>query len=155
MQVRTHSSPAFASATGYLIWDHDRLLRLLAGIETSVEHGRLAGARRAYTRVHRRYLRHLRLEEEFVFPVFAARAGLLGGPTVVLRQEHEELRRALQLMEGALDALDADGFGVGLRHFREMMSGHRSKEERVLLPTMDALLSQAERKAFVERLRRE
>jgi len=148
-------SLAFAGPAAYLTWDHNRVLRLLDEIEIQVHDNHIQQARRAYARVQRDYLRHLRLEEELVFPVFAARAGLTGGPTVGLREEHGELRRALELMDAGLAAADAKAFDDGLSYLRAVLPGHRSKEERLLFPTMDSLLSGKERQAFVDRLQRE
>ena len=50
--------------------------------------------------------RHIRLEEEIVFPLFEARSGIVDGPTAVMRDEHRCLRRALALMRAGIEARD-------------------------------------------------
>lgn len=155
MEADLAMTASFGSATAYLTWDIERLLAGLQGVIEEVDAGRLSDARRAFAGVERGFHRHLRIEEELVFPVFDARTGIVGGPTATLRLEHLELRRALGMMRDALDCRDAAGFHEGLGYLSATLPAHRSKEEHVLFPAMDVLLSGREREIFAERVQRE
>jgi hemerythrin-like domain-containing protein len=80
--------------------------------------------------------------------------GIVGGPTAALRDEHRELARSVVLMREALERDDAEAFQDALRLLATTLRQHCSKEERVLFPTTDAALSESERAAACERLRR-
>jgi iron-sulfur cluster repair protein YtfE (RIC family) len=100
-------------------------------------------------------LRHLRIEEELLFPVFEARSGMLNGPTDVMRDEHRQVRMALALMRRGLQQTDTATYLDGLRFFASVLPDHNAKEEHILYPTLDSLLRPSERAALVSRLQRE
>ncbi len=142
----------FEDVTTYLSWDHDRLDAILAGVCVRVDAGELAEAEADYGAFMTGLSRHIRLEEELVFPLFEARTGVTGGPTTVMRAEHREIERALEMMRDGLAALSSEGFRDGLRFLRTVLPDHNAKEEHVLYPTTDRVLSADERSTFVARL---
>jgi iron-sulfur cluster repair protein YtfE (RIC family) len=145
----------FESVTSYLAWDHDRLDEGLRSVSSAVGKGRFAEAAAGYEEFEHGLLRHLRIEEELIFPVFEARSGMLNGPTDVMRDEHRQVRMALALMRRGLLQADANAYGDGLRFFESVLPDHNAKEEHILYPTLDRLLRPAERAALVSRLQRE
>lgn len=145
----------FETVTAYLGWDHDRISAALADATAAVAESRFEEAARHYGRFEHGLLRHVRIEEELLFPVFEARSGIVGGPTVVMRDEHRQVRTALGLMGGGLERRDASAFDDGRRFFDAVMPDHNAKEEHILYPTLDGLLNAAERAALVTRLQRE
>ena len=145
----------FESVTSYLAWDHDRLDEGLRSVSSAVGKGRFAEAAAGYEEFEHGLLRHLRIEEELIFPVFEARSGMLNGPTDVMRDEHRQVRMALALMRRGLLQADATAYGDGLRFFESVLPDHNAKEEHILYPTLDRLLRPAERAALVSRLQRE
>ena len=145
----------FESVTSYLAWDHDRLDQALRSVSAAVRNGWFEEASARYDRFESGLLRHLRVEEELVFPVFEARSGMTSGPTDVMRDEHRHVRQALQVMRRGLQGSDADGYEDGLRFFDSVLPDHNAKEEHILYPTLDRLLRPAERAALVSRLQRE
>ena len=145
----------FESVTSYLAWDHDRLDEGLRSVSSAVGKGRFAEAAAGYEEFEHGLLRHLRIEEELIFPVFEARSGMLNGPTDVMRDEHRQVRMALALMRRGLLQADATAYGDGLRFFDSVLPDHNAKEEHILYPTLDRLLRPAERAALVSRLQRE
>ncbi|HLA76195.1 MAG TPA: hemerythrin domain-containing protein [Vicinamibacteria bacterium] len=142
----------FDGVTSYLSWDHDRLDAILAEVCRRVEAGQLGEAEAGYREFLTGLRRHIRLEEELVFPLFEAKTGVTGGPTAVMRAEHLEIERALGMMQDGLSQKDANGFREGLQFLRSVLPDHNAKEEHVLYPTTDRVLSAEERSAFVERL---
>jgi iron-sulfur cluster repair protein YtfE (RIC family) len=145
----------FHSVTTYLSWDHDRLNALLVEVTAEVDAGRLEEARLAYRRWEQGFTRHLRIEEELLFPLFEARAGIVAGPTETMREEHREARRAVATMREGLGRRDVEVFREALQFLRSILPGHMSKEERLLYPATDGLLTEAQRQAVSERLQRE
>ncbi len=145
----------FPSVTTYLCWDHDRLSTLLADVTAEVEAGRLEEARQAFRRWEEGFTRHLRIEEELLFPLFEAKAGIVAGPTETMREEHREARRAASMMREGLGRRDAEAYREALCFLRSILPGHTSKEERLLYPATDGLLTEEQRQAVAERLQRE
>jgi iron-sulfur cluster repair protein YtfE (RIC family) len=155
--VSTNASPgtSFTTVTSYLSWDRARLDRALEHAREDVQANRAAAARRALDEYARGLERRLRLEEELVFPVFEARSGMIGGPTGVMREEHRAIRAALALMRDGLACEDAARFAAGLHFMESILPDHHAKEEHILYPATDRLLTLAERTAFTQRLERE
>jgi iron-sulfur cluster repair protein YtfE (RIC family) len=155
--VSTNATPGtpFTTVTSYLSWDRARLDRALEHAQHSVQANRPAEARCALDEYAHGLDRRLRLEEDLVFPVFEARSGMTGGPTAVMREEHRAIRVALAMMRDGLDRDDGAGFGAGLRFLQTILPDHHAKEEHILYPATDRLLTPAERAAFTQRLERE
>jgi len=145
----------FDSVTGYLACDHHRLDEALRSVSTAVTGGRFAEAAAGYEQFELDLLRHLRVEEELIFPVFEARSGLVTGPTDTMRNEHRQVRMALALMRRGLLQSDGIAYGDGLRFFESVLPDHNAKEEHILYPALDGLLRPSERSALVARLQRE
>jgi uncharacterized protein (DUF2249 family)/hemerythrin superfamily protein len=135
-----------------LSWDHDRLDELELRAFVALGAGDLEQARRWWRAFHHGLNRHIRFEEELLFPVFEARAGLpQGGPTAVMRSEHREIRMALEAITRDLEAASADveELRCGLHR---VLEDHNRKEEAILYPAMDRLLSDVEGDALVARI---
>jgi iron-sulfur cluster repair protein YtfE (RIC family) len=146
--------PPTARVTDHVCREHGRIDALLRDVCGDVDAGRMEAARGNCEALDRQLLRHNRMEEQLLFPLFEARVGIVGGPTATLRQEHREIEHAVTLMRDALDHDDVDAFRDALRFVRTMISQHHAKEEHVLFPTTDAALSEADRVAAMERLQR-
>lgn len=146
-------SESFDSVTGYLSWDHQRLAELLAEAERAVLEGELKRARGVYHRYDEGVRRHIRIEESLLFPLFEARIGGLAGPTALMRTEHREMLKAADMMRDGLAEGSADAFKAGLSFLREVLPRHSAKEERILYPATDNVLSLSERASVLARLR--
>jgi iron-sulfur cluster repair protein YtfE (RIC family) len=145
---------ALDTVTGYLSWDHDRLDGLLDRATRHVWEAQWLDASQAFGEFERGLDRHIRVEEEVLFPLFEARTGIVGGPTAVLRAEHREIRQGLALMRRGVDAEDPRAFEEGLAFLRSVLPAHNAKEEHILYPTVDRVLAPKEREAVAARLRR-
>jgi iron-sulfur cluster repair protein YtfE (RIC family) len=151
----SHLSPfKFDSITRYLSWDHDRLDGLLGEVTRRVEAGNFKAASSIFVAFEDGLRRHMRVEEEILFPLFEARTGLTHGPTATMRAEHRGISAELVRMRQALEAGDRSGYAVGLEQLHGLLGPHGDKEEQVLYPATDELLTAAERQAFVDRLAR-
>jgi iron-sulfur cluster repair protein YtfE (RIC family) len=155
MDPQPSAAAGFDSVTSYLSWEHGRLDTELTHACAAVEQGRFDEAIRDYDAFEAGLLRHARIEEELLFPVFEACSGIVGGPTAVMREEHRQVRKGLRLMRRGLESSDATGFQDGFRFLASVLPDHNAKEEHILYPTLDMLLRPAERTALVARLQRE
>lgn len=142
----------FDSIDGYLSWDHDRLDGLLADVVRLVDQNDLAAAREAYPAFDEGLRRHIRIEEEILFPLFERKTGMTSGPTMVMREEHRIIQSALDRMKAALVAAAAPAFRDALATLESTLPPHNMKEENVLYPMTDQALSDEERSEVTARL---
>jgi hemerythrin-like domain-containing protein len=85
---------------------------------------------------------HFRKEERILFPQFERATGHGGGPTAAMRTEHEQLRAMLKSMQTALQERDMDGFLGASETLLILMQQHNMKEEQILYPMLDNMLSE-------------
>src|SRR5215208_4062118 len=106
--MSTHASALrFDSITRYLSWDHDRLDGLLSEATQRVAEGDLSQALSLFTAFDDGLRRHIRLEEELLFPLFESRTGMRNGPTATMRAEHRVIEGEITRMRRGLDNGDA------------------------------------------------
>ncbi|CNF53210.1 hemerythrin HHE cation binding domain-containing protein [Mycobacterium tuberculosis] len=80
--------------------------------------------------------RHIYLEEEFLFPPL--RDGGLMAPVFVMLREHGEIWRAMDRLEGGLGG---EAGQDAARELLALLERHNSKEEPILYPQADAVLT--------------
>ncbi len=84
--------------------------------------------------------RHFAMEDTLLFPAFENRTGHRGGPTQVMRMEHDQMRVVMHEMRAALEAKDAQQY-LGLSEtFLVLMQQHNFKEEGILYNMIDQVL---------------
>jgi uncharacterized protein (DUF2249 family)/hemerythrin-like domain-containing protein len=135
-----------------LAWDHDRLDALEVRAFERHGAGDAEGARAAWAEFAVGLRRHIRFEEEIVFPAFEERTGVPPGqgPTAVMRAEHREIEGLLEDVERALAGMGAP---LPFRdRLHEVLGEHNLKEEQVLYPLTDESLGPDERDALVARI---
>lgn len=139
----------------YLTGDHRRLDALLEEVEGRARQGGFAEASARFGDFSGGLLRHIRMEEEVLFPAFEQWTGMVSGPTVILRAEHEDLKRILEELAEALEKKDARASSDALAGLREVLGMHNLKEERMLYPMTDGSAKSDEaRSDLVRRMRR-
>jgi uncharacterized protein (DUF2249 family) len=136
--------PATTTSRGVgeaLSWDHDRLEALEHAAFEERSSGDLQAAFDLYAEFALGLRRHIRFEEEILFPSFEelSRMPSTEGPTAVMRAEHREIEKLLEEIAGGIgdaaahvDALRAD--------LHRVLGEHNLKEEHVLYPTVDQRL---------------
>ncbi|HMV72230.1 MAG TPA: hemerythrin domain-containing protein [Pseudomonadales bacterium] len=117
--------------------DHRHCDDLFASAEQAIGRGEVDAAREAFTRFHAGMIAHFNSEETTLFPSFEEHTGMSGGPTQVMRMEHQRMRI---LMDEAAETLAAgrvdDYLGVA-ETLLIMMQQHNMKEENILYPMCD------------------
>lgn len=136
-----------------LSWDHDRLDDLESRAFKARERGDFTEAMALYSIFAFGLRRHIRFEEELLFPAFEAKAGFPTdmGPTAVMRDEHREILADLDRIEQAI----GDGAAPldSLRHGLHLVLGnHNLKEEHVVYPMTDQALGEQDGDALVARI---
>jgi len=96
--------------------------------------------------------RHIGWEEEILFPIFERRTGMRDvGPTAVMRMEHRQIEKLLDEIAAKI-LTENQEFGeleVGLL---ELLGSHNQKEENILYPAIDDLMSDLEKEQAIERM---
>jgi iron-sulfur cluster repair protein YtfE (RIC family) len=135
-----------------LAWDHDRLEAIEDRAFRLYAAGDGVGARAAWAEFELGLRRHIRFEEDVLFPAFEGVTGMPpgAGPTLVMRMEHLRIG-------GLLEAIGAALHGA-VRPFpcapscTRCSAEHNEKEELVLYPMTDQSLGAAESDALVARI---
>lgn len=120
--------------------DHQLCDELFSSAEASVdEEDWDAAARRTRAYVDT-MVKHFAMEEEVLFPAFEESTGEAGGPTAVMRGEHEQMRDLFLGLEEALERRDKDAYLGVSETLLIMMQQHNLKEQQILYPLSDDLL---------------
>jgi len=139
------------SLAAYLTEDHAHCDERFADAEDAVGGQDWDAASALFEAFREDTLRHFAREEETLFPAFEASTGMQGGPTHMMRLEHEQMRDLLLVMAQALARRDGPGY-LGLAETLLMlMRQHNLKEEQILYPMCDQALA-AEAAALLKRM---
>jgi len=114
---------------------------LFVAAEDAMNAGNWAAAAAAFQRFAAQMAAHFSAEEDVLFPAFEAATGMAGGPTNMMRFEHEQMRQLIKLMEGACAAKDADEYGGVAETLLTLLQQHNMKEENILYPMCDEALA--------------
>ena len=136
-----------------LSWDHDRLDALEAQAFSARAAGDFEQARKLYAVFAIGLRRHIRFEEELLFPEFESRLGFTPaiGPTAVMRAEHRQILDLLGQIESGIADPDApveEQRGA----FHGVLGAHNMKEENVVYPGTDRALTATESDDLVARI---
>ena len=143
--------------TSFLTADHRLADELFAGAQQRAARREWAECSRALAKFRAALESHMKLEEEMLFPAFEQATGMDGGPTAVMRSEHREMLQQLDALASAITTGNGDGFDELARSFLHILDAHSMKEEKILYPMCDRLVSALnadELKRTLERIRR-
>ena len=147
----TRREPTDRTVTEYLQTDHRRLDSTFERFQDAVGGGRWEEASREFRVFSLGLKRHIRAEEEILFPLFEEKTGMYdAGPTAVMRMEHKDIR---ELLDRIIDETDRKNSGVSdsAGALLNILSEHNMKEEHILYPESDSFLSDHERKEVVKK----
>ena len=124
----------------YMINHHKQCDEVFARAEEAVGASDWARAKADFEAFAHQMDRHFEMEENLLFPEFENRTGHRGGPTQVMRMEHDQMRVVMHEMRAALEAKDAQQY-LGLSEtFLVLMQQHNYKEEGILYNMIDQVL---------------
>lgn len=152
--LRRNASPGeLRGVTEALAWDHDRL----DAMESAAFAARAAGDLRRAERLLAPFVvglsRHIRFEEEVLFPVFEQRLGFPpeAGPSGVMRYEHRQIEVLLARMAEEIGRPGAAAEETRAR-LHAVLGEHNMKEERIVYPHTDGALGPEAADALVARI---
>ncbi len=112
-----------------------------AEVETAAEAGAADAVAESWCAFQTELLKHLRMEEEVLFPAFEQATGMTdGGPTFVMRSEHDQMRALLEQMDAAADRGDHDELTDLGDTLLMLIQQHNQKEEHMLYPLAEQAL---------------
>ena len=123
-----------------LVDQHRKCDDFLSQLENALRSGQQDAARSACNAMASEVEAHLGLEEEVVFPALEAATGMRGGPTQVMRAEHEDMRDLVAQVTEAVAKADADGALSALETLLVLTQQHNVKEENILYPMCERAL---------------
>jgi len=130
-----------ASIETFMAQDHKACDERFARAESAVGAGDWATARSEFEAFHKAMAHHFEMEESVLFSAFEDRTGMSGGPTMVMREEHEQMRGVLATLAEAVAAHDADEYLGQAETLNVLMQQHNLKEEQMLYPIADHFLT--------------
>lgn len=126
-----------ASIEEFMAQHHKACDARFAAAEAAAGDGDWAAVQREFGVFQREMAHHFEMEESVLFPAFEERTGMDGGPTYVMREEHEQMRQILAAMKDAAGGRDADEYLGQAETLNILMQQHNIKEEQVLYRMMD------------------
>lgn len=89
--------------------------------------------------------RHIVWEEDVLFPKWEENSGMAeGGPTQVMRTEHRIIGDCLEAIHQKVQANNPDS-DLEEQRLVDVLKSHNMKEERILYPSIDQVISDQER----------
>lgn len=139
------------SISDFMTSNHRVCDNLFAVAEESVANGKWPRAQSEFDAFRGEMERHLNMEEDVFFPAFDAKTGMEGGPTQVMRSEHEQMRKLITDMAQRIATKDRDGYLGVSETLMVLTQQHNMKEEQMLYRMMDQALG-AEARTLMERV---
>ena len=124
--------------------DHDRLDALFGTFQEQKRND-FAKAKEAFVAFKFGLQRHIVWEEDVLFPKWEENSGMAeGGPTQVMRTEHRMIGDCLEAIHQKVQAQDPESDRDAQR-LLDILKSHNMKEERILYPSIDQVISDQER----------
>lgn len=152
-QIHVREDRALRSVMRYLTWDHDRLDTLLNQAVRCARDDQWREVHALIVDFKTGLFRHIEIEEKVLFPEFEHATGETeGGPTQVMRHEHEEIKESVEGMVLATVNRHLDDFERFHANLLGVLVEHNMKEENILYPMTDRALGGIESSQLVERM---
>lgn len=126
------------TANQILTNQHRHCDTLFANAEQAVRQQDWLLAEAAFAALHNDLDSHFSLEENHLFQAFEQATGMSTGPTVVMRNEHAQMRELLEEMAKAVACEDGEGYLGHNETLLVLMQQHNMKEENILYPMCQA-----------------
>ena len=139
-----------STINSFMAAHHKECDELFAQAEQAVSEGDWEGGLSRWQAFADELEKHFTREEQILFPEFEQATGMIGGPTQMMRMEHEQMRSLVNEINKAGTARDMEQF-LGLSEsLMVTMQQHNMKEEQILYPMTDQSLTNTEE--IIERM---
>lgn len=123
--------------------DHDRLDEIFKKFHGMVEED-ITKAKALFSEFAKGLKTHIAWEEDILFPIFENKTGMsFGGPTAVMRMEHEQIKNFLSGIEAKLEQENSN-VAEEEKNLLIVLTAHNDKEESIVYPEIDALITKEE-----------
>lgn len=120
--------------------DHRSCDEIYAKAEEAIDEGDFDKALDLWGEFCSRVEQHFSLEEQTLFPAFEQATGMQGGPTMMMRSEHLQMREMFKSITAAIEGKDSDDALGQCESLMIFMQQHNMKEEQVLYPMLNDAL---------------
>ena len=133
-----------ANLAEFFVQDHRHCDAQWAAVEAAADGGDTAAVTDAWQVFQQAMERHLSMEEQHLFPAFEAATGMTGGgPTFVMRAEHEQMRGLMSQMKTLVESGQTDELLDQGDTLLMLIQQHNAKEEGMLYPMAQQRLGAA------------
>ncbi len=141
------------TVTEFLQNDHSRLDALFDLFNNAIKENDWENASTSFDEFNHGLRRHIRGEEEILFPIFEEKSGMTeAGPTFVMKMEHTDIKENLDNIKNTIGAQDSAEATQAANRLRLTLGDHNMKEEHILYPESDSFIPEAERAAVVKKM---
>lgn len=138
--------------TSFYEHDHDELDAYFQEYR-HLKHNDYKKAKECFQKFEFGLQRHIVWEEDILFPLFEEKTGMHNaGPTFVMREEHRQIKEYLKQIESKVEKNDLDT-NVEEDLLFELLESHNHKEENILYPAIDRVVSDAEREIIFQQMK--
>jgi hemerythrin superfamily protein len=141
--MQTNVEGEYRSVGQLLTDDHVKMDKLLGDLAAMLDDHQVERAQPVFPELSGALLRHIRLEEEVLFPALS-RNRLFRPPCLCMQSEHRRIEFELAAAGDAIAHGHVAEARLALERLAHLLADHNVKEERVLYPRADAALSSAE-----------
>jgi iron-sulfur cluster repair protein YtfE (RIC family) len=132
--------------------DHRRIDRIIEAFST-LKRSDFGKAVALFARGKTGLLQHIRWEEDLLFPAFEEKTNMHdSGPTMVMRQEHAQIKAVLERIDGLLAAGKLNDCEPVTQELTSTLAMHNQKEELILYPMINRSLSAQERTELLNKM---
>lgn len=143
------------SPTDILREEHDKVLKVLDGLERGIGARDIAALKKGIALLEREFSLHsLRKEEEALFPEIEKFIPREGGPTGMMVMEHRELVGLIKSFKQYLKTGDVGKLGDAGGRIFSILRPHISKENDILFMIADMHLDDRQKRTILEKFRR-
>lgn len=133
--------------------DHDRLGEIFRTFQ-ALKRTDFNRAKMAFSEFRTDLQKHFACEEEIIFPLIEAKTSLhSGGPTTVLRMEHQEILEILERIYQKVDRADLNS-DVDEQKLLTILEKHNTQEKNFLYSLMDWGMSDEERDSVFDKMKK-
>ncbi len=138
--------------TDFFQTDHRRLDAIFDRFKDDIRVQKFEEAAATFREFRLGLTRHIKAEEEILFPVFEEKTGMHdAGPTAVMKMDHKDIKELMDKIVNAADAKDEKTAVDCAGALFNILSDHNMKEEHILYPETDSFLSDAERVKVIKK----
>ncbi|MDN3679719.1 hemerythrin domain-containing protein [Vibrio tapetis subsp. quintayensis] len=130
-----------ATIQGFMTQHHKTCDDLLVEAEAMLANKDWAAFATQWAQFEKETLHHFDLEEQILFPAFEEQTGMTAGPTMVMRQEHAQVKAMMQQMAAAIEQQDIERAMGSSESIMIFIQQHNMKEEQILYPMTDSHLN--------------